>query len=73
VGSEMCIRDSSNHSKAERVFGKRGQTTLPEGVQAMAEWVKEHGARASSVFENIEVAKNMPPSWARATLRAVGA
>jgi len=63
----------SNHSKAERVFGKRDETTLPEGVHGMAEWVKLHGARASSVFENIEVVKNMPASWARATLRAVGA
>jgi UDP-glucose 4-epimerase len=62
----------SDHSKAERVFGMKAQMTLPDGVQAMAEWVKAHGARASSIFENIEVAKNMPTSWARVTLKAVG-
>ena len=56
----------SDHSKAERIFGKRGKTTLVEGVRAMADWVKHHGARESSTFENVEVLKNMPPSWARA-------
>ena len=54
----------SDHSKAERVFGKRTKVDLPDGIRAMAEWVKQHGARESSVFENIEIAKNMPPSWA---------
>ena len=55
----------SDHSKAERAFGKRKKTTLSEGVGAMAAWVREHGARESSVFEGIEVARNMPPSWAK--------
>ncbi|HXM94417.1 MAG TPA: NAD-dependent epimerase/dehydratase family protein [Candidatus Dormibacteraeota bacterium] len=63
----------SDHSKAERVFGKQAQTTLPEGIRAMAEWVKAHEARESSIFENIEVAKNMPASWARVSLKEVGA
>lgn len=63
----------SDHSKAERVFGAKAQTTLPEGVRAMADWVKAHGARESNTFENIEVAKNMPASWARVALRTVGA
>lgn len=54
----------SDHSKAERVFGKRGKTSLEDGVRAMAVWVKAHGARQSSVFEKLEILKNMPPSWA---------
>jgi UDP-glucose 4-epimerase len=58
----------SDHSKAEAVFGKREKTSLEAGVAAMAEWVMSHGARESSVFEEIEIAKNMPPSWARVTL-----
>jgi UDP-glucose 4-epimerase len=53
----------SDHSKADRVFGARKKTALPDGIRAMAEWVKRHGARESNVFENIEIAKNMPPSW----------
>jgi UDP-glucose 4-epimerase len=54
----------SDHGKAERVFGGREKTSLETGVRAMAEWVKKHGARESSIFSNIEVRKNMPPSWA---------
>ena len=57
----------SDHSKAERVFGTGKKIALPDGIRAMAEWVKRHGARESSVFENIEIAKNMPPSWAAVT------
>jgi UDP-glucose 4-epimerase len=55
----------SDHSKAERTFGKRAKTALPEGVRAMAAWVREHGARESNIFEGIEVLRNMPPSWAK--------
>lgn len=54
----------SDHSKAEEIFGKRQKTSLEDGVRAMAKWVKSHGARQSGTFKNIEVAKNMPPSWA---------
>jgi UDP-glucose 4-epimerase len=63
----------SDHSKAERVFGSKAQTALSDGLWAMAGWVKAHGARESSIFENIEVSKNMPPSWALITRKAVGA
>jgi len=55
----------SDHSKAELAFGKREKKSLRDGILAMAEWVRNHGARESSIFEGIEVAKNMPPSWAR--------
>jgi UDP-glucose 4-epimerase len=55
----------SDHSRAERVFGRREKTSLREGVTKMAAWVREHGARESNVFEAIEVLKNMPPSWAK--------
>lgn len=61
----------SDHSKAERAFGKRAQKSLREGIRAMAEWVGHHGARESSIFEAIEVPKNMPPSWARVLKVAV--
>jgi UDP-glucose 4-epimerase len=54
----------SDHSKAERAFGTSQKTTLEEGVGTMAEWVRIHGARASSTFEDIEIAKKMPASWA---------
>jgi UDP-glucose 4-epimerase len=54
----------SDHIKAQRVFGKKPQTTLATGVRAMAAWVRANGAREGSIFEDIEVRKNMPASWA---------
>jgi len=54
----------SDHAKAERVFGRSEKLPLRKGITIMAEWVKQHGARASSVFQDIEVRKNLPPSWA---------
>jgi UDP-glucose 4-epimerase len=55
----------SDHSKSERVFGKHMKMPLAEGVRAMSEWVHANGARESCIFEGIEIAKKMPPSWAR--------
>jgi UDP-glucose 4-epimerase len=61
----------SDHSKAQQMFGKRSKTTLLEGVRSMAQWVREHGARESNIFEGIEVTKKMPASWAKvATVKA---
>ncbi len=54
----------SDHTKAQRVFGIQGRTSLQDGINATAAWVRKFGARESTVFENIEIAKNMPPSWA---------
>jgi UDP-glucose 4-epimerase len=56
----------SDHSKAERVFGKFDQTSLRDGVNAMAAWVRSHGSRESTIFEGIEILRGMPPSWAKA-------
>jgi UDP-glucose 4-epimerase len=56
----------SDHSKADRVFGGLPKTSLEDGIKAMAQWVSKHGARASSVFEGIEIEKNLPASWAAA-------
>ncbi|MBK6342438.1 MAG: NAD-dependent epimerase/dehydratase family protein [Flavobacteriales bacterium] len=53
----------SDHSKVERIFGKRRETTLAEGLARMAPWAKATGARASSRFGNIEIEQGLPPSW----------
>ena len=55
----------SDHSKGERVFGKHEIKSLRDGVAAMAAWVRRHGSRESSIFEGIEIQKNMPASWAK--------
>jgi UDP-glucose 4-epimerase len=57
----------SDHSKAGRVFGVSPKKSLRDGVSAMAAWVKQHGSRESSIFSEIEVLKEMPPSWAKVT------
>jgi UDP-glucose 4-epimerase len=54
----------SDHSRAESVFGARQKVSLEEGIHNMAAWVKDHGCRESNVFEDIEIPKNLPPSWA---------
>jgi UDP-glucose 4-epimerase len=54
----------SSHEKVSRVFGQHRKYSLDEGLARMAAWVKQHGARASSEFGDIEVMKNFPAAWA---------
>ena len=53
-----------SHEKARRIFQLPAPIGLEEGVRRMAEWARRVGARAGRRFENIEVIKNLPPSWA---------
>ena len=53
----------SSHEKVRRVFGQRKLHLLDEGLGRMAEWVKQHGARSSQKFKDIEVTKNFPQAW----------
>lgn len=53
----------SSHAKVTRHFGASTPVTLEDGIGRMAAWVKAHGPRTPVVFKNIEVRKNLPPSW----------
>jgi UDP-glucose 4-epimerase len=53
----------SSHVKVEKFFGAPRLVSLEEGVSRMAAWVKDHGARKSQKFENVEVTKNFPVAW----------
>ncbi len=53
----------SDHSKLQSVFGESRSLGLVDGVQRMVDWAREVGARKSTTFENIEIARNLPPSW----------
>jgi UDP-glucose 4-epimerase len=53
----------SSHEKIHRVFGARPTTILDAGLERMANWVQQHGARSSQEFEGIEVMKNFPQAW----------
>jgi UDP-glucose 4-epimerase len=57
----------SDHEKARRVFGAGEGVPLAEGVERMARWAKQHGARQSKEFYDIEVRTKLPPSWAGST------
>jgi UDP-glucose 4-epimerase len=53
----------SSHTKVLQVFGDKKRTSLDEGLGRMAAWVKQHGARQSKKFDEIEVMKNFPVAW----------
>ena len=53
----------STHEKLREVFGEQKMHTLYEGLELMAKWVKAHGSRTSSEFNDIEIRKNFPAAW----------
>ena len=54
----------ADHSAVNRHFGDLiAGVSLEGGIARMLAWVKERGARATTRFSNIEVSKNLPPSW----------
>jgi UDP-glucose 4-epimerase len=54
----------SSHDKARRAFGdiSRG-VSLEAGVKRMAAWAKTHGSSDSKHFLQVEITRNLPPSW----------
>ena len=55
----------SAHEKVRKHFGDLiKNVSLKEGVAQMAAWAKKTGARQGKPFEDIEIRKNLPPSWA---------
>ena len=55
----------SSHEKLERVFGTGAPAPLEDGIRRMVEWAKKAGARKGKDFDEIEIERNLPPSWAR--------
>jgi UDP-glucose 4-epimerase len=53
----------SSHQKGEPIFDAVAKTSLEEGVQRMVDWARKAGPRKSKRFEQIEIRKNLPPSW----------
>jgi len=53
----------SDHSACLEVFGPVSQTTLEEGLDRMAKWVKKVGSRKSKEFKQIEITDGLPHSW----------
>lgn len=53
----------SDHSKSHRVFQRTSPLSLSEGIEKMASWAQNVGARTSKEFGNIEINKNLPEGW----------
>ena len=53
----------SSHAKVQRFFKPPHPVSLDEGLIKTAAWVREHGARESKRFTEIEVIKNFPEAW----------
>ncbi len=53
----------SSHEKVTRVFETPPAVSLRDGIARMTEWARHRGPTPASVFSNIEVRKNLPPSW----------
>jgi UDP-glucose 4-epimerase len=53
----------ASHEKARRVFGERDSVALEDGIRRMAVWAKERGPQPTPPFGEIEVLRNLPPSW----------
>lgn len=57
------IHAHADHQKAKTIFRIDKFTSLEIGIQKMAKWAKDAGARESSKFENIEITEKLPPFW----------
>jgi len=57
----------SDHARQKKVFDYTPQYSLEKGLQLMAAWAKNTGVKKSKEFENIEIEKNLPPSWRKTT------
>ncbi len=55
----------ASHVKAQALFQPAAPLALSEGLARMAQWVRARGPLPPIEFEQIEVALNLPPSWAR--------
>ena len=53
----------SSHEKAARIFGANSAVSLEDGIARMADWARRVGARQGKAFAQIEVERNLPPSW----------
>jgi UDP-glucose 4-epimerase len=54
---------AADHSLIRSVSNRTHDVELETGIRVMWEHVLEHGPKSQSVFNEIEVMKNLPPSW----------
>ncbi|MFN8637616.1 MAG: NAD-dependent epimerase/dehydratase family protein [Chloroflexota bacterium] len=54
----------SSHDKVRAYFDCPPETSLDDGLARMASWARTVGSRQSKSFGEIEIPRNLPPSWA---------
>lgn len=57
----------AGHSKAKKAFNIRKTVGLETGIRKMYSWAKSKGPLNAKKFKEIELSKNMPPSWKKLT------
>ena len=60
---EEVVHAYADHSKVHEVFGASEPIDLKTGIERMARWVRERGPQSPVEFSEIEIEKNLPPSW----------
>lgn len=53
----------SDHTRMRDVFCPPPSVELRDGIRRMADWTRQRPVLPPTRFDNIEVAKNLPPSW----------
>lgn len=53
----------ADHEKARRLLGFEDRTSLADGLAQTVAWARQHGARRTPRFEQIEVEKGLPSVW----------
>jgi UDP-glucose 4-epimerase len=53
----------SSHEKVSRLFETGPAVSLRDGIARMTDWARRRGPTPAVVFRDIEVRKNLPPSW----------
>ena len=60
---QEVVHAAADHAKVARVFGYHARWGLAAGLQRMADWARQVGPSEPTVFKEIELYKNLPPSW----------
>ena len=60
---EEVVHAYADHSRVHEVFGASEPIDLKTGIERMARWVRERGPQSPVEFSEIEIEKNLPPSW----------
>jgi UDP-glucose 4-epimerase len=53
----------ASHDRARQMLGATATVSLEDGLRRMAQWARQVGARRSRIVSEVEVGKNLPPSW----------